>query len=277
MLLGTQIYVYTNHKNLTHKLSQYVTQHVLHWCLLLEEFSPTFHYLKGPDNVITNALSHVPTSLVSMLSHATSSVPNKLPIRPVTKLTDTLATIEYEPLAKCLRAMPMSERPTESLSNDVAHNDCLPAFYHNCNLSHHDFDPQHNLPFHFSTIHLYQTKDSSLQALLKTNNAYFSQKLGTHNIICHKASSSLSDWKIASPSNMLHLLILWYYKTLSPSSRMDCFEALLKRNFFHPQTRSGSFCHLQLPDCSNGSHVLQATSSSGPSYSSNYPVEQGTC
>ena len=133
--------------------------------------------------------------------------------------------------------MPMSERLTESLSNDIAHDDYLPAFYHDCNLFHHDFDPQHNLPFHFSTIHRYQTNDSSLQTLLKTNNAYFSQRLGTYNIICHKASPSSSDWKIALPSNMLCPITLWYYKTLAHSSGMDHLEALLKRNFFHPQIR----------------------------------------
>ena len=77
----------------------------------------------------------------------------------------------------------------------------------------------------------------SLQTLLKTNNAYFSQRLGTYNIICHKASPSSSDWKIALPSNMLRPITLWYYKTLAHSSGIDRLEALLKRNFFHPQIR----------------------------------------
>ena len=57
MLLGARINVYTDHKNLTHRLSQFTTQRVMRWRLLLEEYGPKFYYLKGPRNVVANALS----------------------------------------------------------------------------------------------------------------------------------------------------------------------------------------------------------------------------
>ena len=60
MLLGSKIIVYTDHKTLTHHMMQFMTQHVLHWCLLLEEFNLKFEYLVGECNVIVDALSHVP-------------------------------------------------------------------------------------------------------------------------------------------------------------------------------------------------------------------------
>ena len=37
-----------------------MTQHILHWQLLLEEFNPKFEYLAGECNVIADTLSRVP-------------------------------------------------------------------------------------------------------------------------------------------------------------------------------------------------------------------------
>jgi hypothetical protein len=62
MLLGAQINVKTNHRNLTHELGAFSTQRVLHWRLYLEEFSPTFEYIKGENNVTADALSRLPHS-----------------------------------------------------------------------------------------------------------------------------------------------------------------------------------------------------------------------
>ncbi|KAG7348115.1 hypothetical protein IV203_016820 [Nitzschia inconspicua] len=44
ILLGAQIRVHTDHKNLTHQMTKFTTQRVLRWRLLLDEFGATFHY-----------------------------------------------------------------------------------------------------------------------------------------------------------------------------------------------------------------------------------------
>ena len=62
ILLGSRIRVHMDHKNLTHRLIDFTTQRVLHWCLLLKEFNPTFLYKAGPDNILTDALSRVLTA-----------------------------------------------------------------------------------------------------------------------------------------------------------------------------------------------------------------------
>ena len=45
ILLGHQITVYTDHKNLTYKI--FNTECVMRWRLILEEFGPELKYIKG--------------------------------------------------------------------------------------------------------------------------------------------------------------------------------------------------------------------------------------
>ena len=60
MLLGAKPVVSMDHKNLTHHMMQFTTQHVLCWQLLLEEFNLKYEYLAGTHNVIADTLSHIP-------------------------------------------------------------------------------------------------------------------------------------------------------------------------------------------------------------------------
>ena len=55
ILLGHQITVYTDHKNLTYKT--FNTERVMRWRLTLEEFGPELKYTKGENNVVADALS----------------------------------------------------------------------------------------------------------------------------------------------------------------------------------------------------------------------------
>ena len=57
ILLGQQLKIYTDHKNLT--FSNFNTERVMRWRMVLEEYSPELVYIKGPDNLVADALSRL--------------------------------------------------------------------------------------------------------------------------------------------------------------------------------------------------------------------------
>ena len=60
ILLGQRIKVFTDHKNLVHESELKTSQRVMRWRLLLEEYGPEIEYIKGPKNVVADALSRPP-------------------------------------------------------------------------------------------------------------------------------------------------------------------------------------------------------------------------
>ena len=60
ILLGQQITVYTDHKNLTYNF--FNTERVMRWRLLLKEFRPEPKYIKGENNVLAESLSSLDMS-----------------------------------------------------------------------------------------------------------------------------------------------------------------------------------------------------------------------
>ena len=62
VLLASRITAFMDHKNLTHEMMNFATQHVLWWCLQLEEYGAKFCYKKGEENVMADALSVFPVS-----------------------------------------------------------------------------------------------------------------------------------------------------------------------------------------------------------------------
>jgi len=57
ILLGQQIKVFTDHKNLVYK--HFNTERVMRWRLLLEEVGPKLAYVKGANNIVADALSRL--------------------------------------------------------------------------------------------------------------------------------------------------------------------------------------------------------------------------
>ena len=57
ILLGHQIEVFTDHKNLVYK--HFDTERVMRWRLILEEFGPKLTYIKGEHNIVADNLGQI--------------------------------------------------------------------------------------------------------------------------------------------------------------------------------------------------------------------------
>ena len=123
ILLGQQLKIYTDHKNLT--FNNFNVERVMRWRMVLEEYDPELIYIKGTSNIVADALSRL-----DLLPDDVSS--------PVKKGSDASAT------------EPRTDGP-----NDVTVQDLL-AF----NL---DELPPDAYPLRYSLIMREQQKDAALQ------------------------------------------------------------------------------------------------------------------
>ena len=57
ILLGQQIKVYTDHKNLTYQTLN--TERVMRWRLILEEYNPEFICIQGSKNIVADVSSRL--------------------------------------------------------------------------------------------------------------------------------------------------------------------------------------------------------------------------
>ncbi len=271
MLLGAELHVYTDHRNLTHKLTSFTTQRVLRWRLTLEEFNPQFHYIKGTDNTVADALSRTPTTTYCaefQMAQIRNGCPESDQIddlnfnqRPESDQVDDLNYIErpesdrpesdqiddlitkspesdsfvFTDLAECLLATPTCDAPDNYIED-------MFLFYPR-------FDPRGRHPFHFDTIHHYQQNDPPTMQLAQDGRRYFYKHLDTFAILCRRDTLDEPDgpWKIVIPTPMLAPLVKWYHEVTVHSTGMDRLEALIRRHFHHPDLRPA--CRNEISRC----------------------------
>ena len=224
LLLGSRILIRTDHKNLTHEMTQFTTQRVLRWRLILEEYGPTFVHVPGKDNLIADALSRVPMDATPLSEEGSAALFFAF-------LSDDICQCLQEGQVEDLLAMPMHDVYTaESCTVDnrmtTQTNDSLlyyPVFDNR--LGYCDFP----------TIERYQNEDQQLQQSITTNPNLFRQQFGTSTLVCSRTADN--DWKIVLTNAILPRIIRWYHEFLLHSEGADRLYRTIARHFEHPNLK----------------------------------------
>ena len=62
ILIGYEINVFSDHKNLVYEANLSQSQRVMRWRLILEEFGPNIQHIARLDNVVADTLSRLPSA-----------------------------------------------------------------------------------------------------------------------------------------------------------------------------------------------------------------------
>jgi hypothetical protein len=236
------------------------TQRVIRWRLYIEEFRPTFHYIKGSENIIADFLSRTPLlekqELLPSFAHTSDSSneinKNKNDLestidRDVGHTTNfdsfyVDSDNEFKP-SSTLSSFFASSEIYECIAKDPAVVDCfvLKDDDDDCFMSARlpesflNVPPGPN-PMDYARIEQLQNTDLELQQLRTQNpNQYPLQPFNNHQLICFIPPQQ-NSWKIYLPTAMINELITWYHHVLLHVGASRLFSSI-SCHFYHPQLR----------------------------------------
>jgi hypothetical protein len=192
MLLGADIHVFTNHKNLTFDTLK--TQCVLCWCTKNKEISPILHYIEGPCNILVDSLSR----LHCLFTPAQITEGKKLvePAEVSNEEEDEVYILDKEYSGIC--------------DEDVW--ECIECYLNLPDTPHLDENP-----LNYARICELQQQDKQLLALqVKHPDNYVNLQLDDNidDIICYKKDPTQPTWKIALPKSMVVDTVKWFHQVM---------------------------------------------------------------
>jgi RNase H-like domain found in reverse transcriptase/Reverse transcriptase (RNA-dependent DNA polymerase)/Integrase zinc binding domain len=238
MLYGcTALHIHTDHRNLTY--SKLTSERVLRWRLYLEEFHPIFHYIKGEDNIVADALSRLPRH------EGEDPFPsNNSPLR---------SSCERSALADEQASPGTSVDAQEFAFSILDDQEMLECF-----LNFPDVDHAHPFVLDFEHIRNGQQQDLALLAFLQREPMKYANMLMANNVsLIVYIPEPGQPWKICIPSEQLDSIILFYHQALNHLGIRRTVESM-KMHFYHPQLRARSE-HLikTCPTCQKVKQALQ--------------------
>ena len=217
MLYGCkELHVHTDHHNLTYNTLN--SQRVMRWRLFLEDYSPTWHYIKGDNNKIADAFSRLP-----ILERQSPSV------------VQARSPAEHRSLSSELEDSSESTDSEDCFAHafSVATDDDLLL---DCLLNHPDVDEGNPFVLDYESIAAQQQNDQRLQQLLVDDPVHYSNKLMSPgvSVICYTEANK--PWKICLPDTMLDETIHWYHLSLNHVGMNKTFDSM-SMHLHHPDLK----------------------------------------
>ena len=246
MLLGAEIEVYTDHKNLT--FQNLNSQRIVRWRNSLEEFGPTFYYIPGPKNVLADAFSRLPKM------EPPSKVPKELkrPISPTSAMDERVSP--GGPLSVAFFFL-----HCDLGSNAEGKNTATPFEINNeqylsitedselldCFLNLPEITPGANetmpSPLNFEWLQSKQNQDATIQDWVQRHPQTFQTRAFTESVdlVTHvrQGDDPNMDWKIVIPENIINQVIKWFHQVLGHPGNNRMRDAIQAR-YWHPNLRS---------------------------------------
>ena len=221
ILMGHEINVFTDHKNLTSKT--YNNSRVIRWRMVLEEFGPNLVYIPGKANIVADALSRMEMTEQGM----DAKFENLYDKKPSEEDVTLLGTEECHSMQ--MMASFLSHSPSQ-----IQQDYCVEygeELVEQCFAQEKDDDDE-SYPLTHKRIDFYQRQDKQLLKLLKENKRYQTHEFpfggGTNRT---RTLIVYDDKRIVIPKALQKRVMEWYHTTLMHPGAIRT-EETIKQHFY---------------------------------------------